>query len=175
MSVNEQDSSLPLPWPKLLVLHTCCLRGCSFATMLTRILLGLLLAFSSANALGYTPSVLTTRGRKTSSVLSGWFDFNPVHGRGSGGNDDFLDEQWEAQQAILRARRGEGQPKEVLKQKYKEKRQFQVASSVPPPVNSVEPAMYFANEEAGTKNNLASESKTPPPPQFPSFKFPWDK
>jgi hypothetical protein len=145
-----------------------------FAMMMTRILLCLFLAFSSANALGYTPVVLTTRGRKT-SALSGWFDFNPVHGGGSGGNEEFLDEQWEAQQAILRARRGEGQSNDVLKQKYKEKRQFQVAPSVPPPVNRAEPTMYFANEEPERKKTPASESKTSPPLQIPSFKFPWDK
>ena len=146
-----------------------------FAIMMTRILLCLFLAISSANALGYTPAVLTTRGRKMSSALSGWFDFNPVHGGGSGGSEEFLDEQWEAQQAILRARRGEGQSKDILKQKYKEKRQFQVASSVPPPVNKAEPAMYFANEEPERKKIPASETKTTPPLQIPSFKFPWDK
>jgi murein L,D-transpeptidase YafK len=108
--------------------------------------------------------------------LAGWFDFNPVHGSGSGGNKEFLDEQWEAQQAILRARRGES---ESLKQKYKEKQKFQVASSVPPPVTRGD-GMYFASNESPTKKaqqaQAATAKKSPPPaPQAPSFKFPWDK
>mmetsp|Transcript_10771 Transcript_10771/g.17529 ORF Transcript_10771/g.17529 Transcript_10771/m.17529 type:complete len:153 (-) Transcript_10771:310-768(-) len=37
----------------------------------------------------------------------GLFDMNPFHGSGSGGTKEALDEQWEAQQEILRARRCE--------------------------------------------------------------------
>lgn len=36
----------------------------------------------------------------------GLFDLNPFHGGGSGASKAALDEQWEAQQAILRERRG---------------------------------------------------------------------
>jgi hypothetical protein len=58
---------------------------------------------------------LFQRGRNT--ALHGWLDFNPFKGSGSGGNKEFLDEQWEAQQAILRARQGVFD-KEHLKEKY---------------------------------------------------------
>jgi len=37
----------------------------------------------------------------------GLFDLNPFHGSGSGGTKEALDEQWEVQQEILRARRGD--------------------------------------------------------------------
>lgn len=128
----------------------------------------------SVNSLGYTPAVLTRavrRNQKTLTTLSGWFDFNPIHGGGSGGNDDFLDEQWEAQQAILRARRGEGQVKENLKEKYKGKQQFEVKASVPAP--KAEPAMYFADESKPKTTPVAKKPITPTKVQ--PFKFPWDK
>lgn len=41
-----------------------------------------------------------------------------MKGAGSGGNQEFLDEQFEAQQEILRARRAGGLTKETLKKKY---------------------------------------------------------
>ncbi|MFN0050042.1 MAG: hypothetical protein ACKVOU_13045, partial [Cytophagales bacterium] len=49
----------------------------------------------------------------------GLFDFNPFQGKGSGKNQDFLDEQWEAQQAILKARQSGGLTKDQLQNKYK--------------------------------------------------------
>ena len=49
--------------------------------------------------------------------LYGMFDFKPFHGQGSGETQSNLDEQWEAQQEILRARRGQ-LTKDNLKQKY---------------------------------------------------------
>jgi hypothetical protein len=144
--------------------------------MMNRILLLLSLVLADVLGLGYTPTALTTRARRKSvmSPLAGWFDFNPVHGGGSGGSKEFLDEQWEAQQAILRARRGE---KELLKQKYKEKQKFQVSSTVPPPVSRGD-AMYFASSEPPKKlqaQAAAKKSSPAPTPQAPSFKFPWDK
>ena len=56
--------------------------------------------------------------------MMGWFDFNPVHGSGSGKDD--LDEQWDAQQEILRARRVGHLDKEHLKQKYKDNKENQL-------------------------------------------------
>lgn len=56
----------------------------------------------STDALGLTPS---QANRAKATVLAGWFDFKPVHGSGSAKEQD-LDEIWEAQQAILRERRG---------------------------------------------------------------------
>jgi hypothetical protein len=53
----------------------------------------------------------------------GWLDFKPVQGSGSG--KDKLDEQWEAQQAMLRARRAGGIDKEHLKNKYKNTKENQ--------------------------------------------------
>jgi hypothetical protein len=89
-----------------------------------------------------------------------------------------LDEQWETQQAILKARRGEGQSTDSLKKKDKQKQTFQVSASIPPPANRGEPAMYFANEEPNKpkKQVAVAVTKQPPPsPQTPLFKFPWDK
>ena len=76
-----------------------------------------------------------------------------------------MDEQWEAQQAILRARRGEGQVKEKGKQR------FEAKASVPAP--KAEPAMYFADEP---KPKTAPVAKKPiAPSKVQPFKFPWDK
>jgi hypothetical protein len=145
----------------------------------------LLFVYGSVDALGYTPAALTKTVRRRQQSLTplygGWFDFKPIHGGGSGGNQDFIDEQWEAQQAILRARRGEGQIKDDLKNKYKTKRQFEVKASAPPPPN-VDSAMYFADQSSSTSS--AKKATTPPAspkksssasPQMPAFKFPWDK
>lgn len=54
-----------------------------------------------------------------SKLFMGWLDFKPMHGSGSG--KDSLDEQWEAQQALLRARRDDHLDKEHLKKKYQDK------------------------------------------------------
>ncbi|KAL7507104.1 hypothetical protein ACHAXN_004314 [Cyclotella atomus] len=42
----------------------------------------------------------------STEINMGLFDLNPFHGGGSGASKAALDEQWEAQQAILRERRG---------------------------------------------------------------------
>jgi hypothetical protein len=42
----------------------------------------------------------------STEIHMGLFDLNPFHGGGSGASKAALDEQWEAQQAILRERRG---------------------------------------------------------------------
>ena len=49
--------------------------------------------------------------------LYGIWDFRPFHGHGSGEHEKDLDEQWEIQQEILRARRGHVD-KTALKKKY---------------------------------------------------------
>jgi hypothetical protein len=66
--------------------------------------------FSTSRGIGTISATTTTQ-------LHGLFDFKPFHGRGSGESRSELDEQWEAQQEILRARRGH-LDKTHLKQKY---------------------------------------------------------
>lgn len=87
----------------------------------TPLVLFALVALSSfCSGLGFTPPVVRAKTslRQKRTVLSmGWFDFKPMHGSGSG--KDVLDEQWEAQQAILEARRSGHIDKEHLKEKYK--------------------------------------------------------
>ena len=70
--------------------------------------------FGAASA--FTPPPQQTIKTST-SLHMGFFDFNPFHGHGSGEND--IEDQWEAQQAILRDRRAHGIDKEHLKLKYK--------------------------------------------------------
>ena len=89
--------------------------------------------------------------------LNGWFDFEPVHGGGSGGDQSAIDEQWEAQQAILRARQGVTD-KKVLKSKYKDPSKVPVSSA-------------FAGKSSGSKTP-ASKSAAP---KKSGFKMPWEK
>ena len=87
-----------------------------------------LLLLSSSNVVvvvlgfGFTTPRSMYRYRTVSSSsiipLYGWLDFNPFHGSGSGDNQDFQNEQWEAQQAILKSRANKGLTKESLKKKY---------------------------------------------------------
>lgn len=130
--------------------------------MFCRFLLLLALSFTLSEGFGFGNLSLVRSGRppvRTSLlILSGWFDFTPFHGSGSAKEN--LDEQWEAQQEILRARRNTGLDKEHLKQKYgapKKMVSVQVAKDVKP-----------ADEEMTQK--ASSEKKTPAP-----FKMPWDK
>ena len=87
--------------------------------------------------------------------LHGFFDFNPVHGGGSGGNKQAIDEQWEAQQAILRARQGHT-TKNVLKQKYKDPSKVDVSSA-------------FVGKDFAPKKAPSAPAKQG------GFKMPWDK
>mmetsp|Transcript_12748 Transcript_12748/g.27981 ORF Transcript_12748/g.27981 Transcript_12748/m.27981 type:complete len:151 (+) Transcript_12748:63-515(+) len=86
-------------------------------------LLSFLAAMASVQALGFVnpfaPKMLARAAKNQRSPTKlgmGWFDFNPVHGGGSG--KEALDEQWEAQQEILRARRQGGITKEAMHKKY---------------------------------------------------------
>lgn len=129
---------------------------------------------ATAHSFGFT----RLSARTSLVVLQGWFDFKPMHGGGSGGNEDSLDEQWEAQQAILRARRGQFD-KDTLRSKYKH------ASDVPA-IATIEvkeevniqkhedEMMYFAGSEKPTKPK-ATPKTTPKAPSMPTFKMPWDK
>lgn len=94
------------------------------------------------------------RRRRSNLVLFGWFDFKPFQGSGSAKED--LDEQWEAQQEILRARRNEGIDKEHLKQKYGK------------------PKKKAEQEENIVQREVKIESKSPKD-QTPAFKMPWEK
>lgn len=80
------------------------------AVTLRFVALSLLLALVCA----FQPAVPTRRLATARSM--GFFDFDAIKGSGSASNDE-LDDMWEAQQAILRERRGEG-TKSTLKKKY---------------------------------------------------------
>ena len=97
----------------------------------------------------------------SSTALFGFFDKlfdKPLHGHGSGEND--LDEQWEAQQAILRERRAHGIDKQHLKEKYsheENRKTFDVSAK--------------AGQDYDGGEMYAEEKKAP----ANQIKFPWDK
>lgn len=64
---------------------------------------------------GFSP--VQAKYRQT-PLSMGFFDFKPVHGSGSG--KEHLDEQWAAQQTMLKARRSGNMDKAHMKQKYKD-------------------------------------------------------
>lgn len=125
----------------------------------------LLLSLAAAAALGFTPSALIAsqlrkQANSSARLRMGWFDFKPVHGGGSGGKQDALDEQWEAQQAILRARRGEGLDKEHLKQKYRAKKDGNVdIEAHAPKLRNIEDDIMYTDDTQASKK----------------FKLPWEK
>jgi hypothetical protein len=125
-------------------------------------------SFIACYALGLVPPVFIRRVRATTQ-LYGLFDFNPFKGSGSGGNQDFLDEQWEAQQAILRARQGQF-TKEDLQKKYKPQPKEDSADTEGVPTPS---------KNRGESSSFFAEVKEPPVPQKVGspfdMKFPWDK
>ena len=98
--------------------------------MKSLLLVSTLLLLDLARGFGLTPPVLIRQRQQqrqqNTELAMGWFDFKPVHGSGSASEED-LDEQWEAQQAILRARRSGGLDKEHLREKYKNKKENQFA------------------------------------------------
>lgn len=124
--------------------------------MLCRLLLIFSLLHSLSDGLGFsTPSttMIYRRGRRQSKLtLAGWFDFKPFQGSGSAKEE--LDEQWEAQQAILRARRNDGLNKETLKQKY----------------GAAKPKVQEDRVEE-SKIESTNESSQ----QSPAIKLPWEK
>ncbi len=76
------------------------------------------LVLATAAVAAFTPSTTFQRRVHQRGVLRmGLFDFEPFRGSGS----EKLDEQWEAQQAILRERRGHND-KDALKKKYTAKK-----------------------------------------------------
>ena len=77
------------------------------------------LVAASTNAFQPLPAS-NNRVVESSTKIYGLFDFKPFHGHGSGESN--LDEQWEVQQAILRARKGHVD-KDHLKAKYKPRSQ----------------------------------------------------
>ena len=86
----------------------------------------LLVASTFCSAFGFTAANKAALRQERTKLSMGLFDFKPVHGSGSG--KDVLDEQWEAQQAILRARRAGHIDKEHLKEKYKGGKSNQLAN-----------------------------------------------
>ena len=85
-----------------------------------------------------SPVVTPFTQRTSESHLHGLFD--PFHGGGSAKKKD-LDEIWEAQQAILRARRGETEP---LKKKYASKPE---SPSSPPAPKEASPKVEATPKE----------------------------
>jgi hypothetical protein len=59
----------------------------------------------------------TSSSSSVTTRLYGLFDFKPFHGQGSGEGKNDLDSQWEIQQELLAARRG-NIDKSALKKKY---------------------------------------------------------
>lgn len=111
-------------------------------------------------ASSFTAPLKAKRRFASSTALGGWLDFKPIHGSGSMHDDKELDEMWEAQQEILRARRGHGS-KDHLKHKYGKKKAADIET---PPSNKQvdvskkqDSAMYVEDENQ------------------PKFKFPWQK
>lgn len=104
----------------------------------------------------FVPRPLPTKVA-TLTQLAGWFDFKPFHGHGSA--EDDLDEQWEAQQAILRDRRSHHIDKEHLKLKYQkpDKVKFEVHSK---------PQQHFAFEDTYVEDDNKAPKK---------LKFFWEK
>ena len=77
------------------------------------------------------PASLTTKlyANPMEQILRGLANnFEPLHGRGS--LEDDLDEQWEAQQEILRQRRLDNLDKDHLKKKYKNPEQVKFDGKV---------------------------------------------
>ena len=130
----------------------------------------------------FAPSLLRARQRQQRNKLSmGWFDFKPVHGSGSAGQQE-LDEQWEAQQAILRARRGE-MTKDHLHQKYKSgSTSFNVKARDLAVKEAQHRAFqehtYVANTEPEPHIQVARQKESPKATKTDAhkkqtFKFPW--
>lgn len=99
----------------------------------------------------------------------GWFDFNPVHGSGSG--KDNLDEQWEAQQEILRARRAGNLDKQHLKQKYKDNKENQLNKMIREH-DAAHQAKQQQRQQGSNLNDMFVEDK---PSLNKKPKFFWEK
>lgn len=102
----------------------------------------IVLCFLVAATIAFQPlPAANNRVVESSTKIYGLFDFKPFHGHGSGESN--LDEQWEVQQAILRARKGHVD-KDHLKAKYKPRRQ------------------EAAEAPASAKKVVEKEERTPP-------------
>jgi hypothetical protein len=124
---------------------------------------GIILLIVVAQALGgsassFTPPLNKAKrrsGTASSTALAGWLDFKPVHG---GGNDDKAnDEMFEAQQEMLRARRG-NLDKDELKKKFSKKKADDVQRMKKPEKEDTTGKQDAAEYVEGSK-----------------FKFPWQK
>lgn len=103
--------------------------------------------------LGATSAFVTPQVKPIAceTKLYGLFDFKTFHGGGSAGESD-LDEQWEAQQEILRRRRGGSGTKDHLKKKYSHR-------SVEEPAKSVRQAKSIKVEKPNEENSTPSRPK----------------
>jgi hypothetical protein len=147
---------------------------------------------SSAYPFGWNPyggSLLRTRrasacnrGVRSSTQLAGWFDFKPIHGGGSGNNDNALDEQWRAQQDLLNERRGHIS-KEHLKKKYAQGAvtKFDTEAMHTDKYINIkakeDAAMHFASPSnpAPKKEKKTVAAASTPKKSSAGYKLPWDK
>jgi hypothetical protein len=88
----------------------------STLTTRTMYLLVVLFVSTAVASFAFVSQPTITSNARTIALNMGWFD-KAFHGSGSASNKD-LDDMWEAQQEILRARHGV-QSKEKMQQKYK--------------------------------------------------------
>lgn len=142
-----------------------------------------------------TTRLLTTRSSTSSVLYMGIFDFNPFTGSGSGKEKDWKEEQWEAQQAILKNRENAGLTKQQLADKYnKIKKNSKAAvddddedtTIATTPVKASSPAAFFASTATTAASATPSTTKAATPLKvaeeednksfkIPTFKMPWDK
>jgi hypothetical protein len=111
-------------------------------------------------ASSFTPPLKAKRRFATcsSTALAGWLDFKPIHG---GANDEEAnDEMFEAQQEILRGRRGH-LDKEELKKKYAKKSSDEFSK-----IKTLDQVDVTRKQDAAMYVDEDEESK---------FKFPWQK
>ena len=97
-------------------------------------------------------------------LMGGFFDFEPVHGKGSAGEGD-LDEQWEVQQKILAERRGH-LDKAHLRKKYNTPQKLELGgkTSLDKKIDLIDDMII--DEPKGKKKAVS---------KAPKFKMPWDK
>jgi hypothetical protein len=159
------------------------------STAVSLYLVAICTLITSAYPFGWNPyagSLLQSRRasacfRVSSTQLAGWFDFKPIHGGGSGNNDNALDEQWQAQQDILNERRGHIS-KTHLKQKYAHGAvtKFDTEAMHSDKYINIkakeDAAMHFATNTHTPKKEKKTVAAASTPKKAPAaFKFPWGK
>lgn len=97
-----------------------CSQSRALSSTMKPLILATALAIAPAPAYAFAPALpwgTVAPVPPSSTALRGLFDLKPFHAGGSGEGQADLDEQWEAQQAILAARKGH-HDKTALRSKY---------------------------------------------------------